>query len=73
MNTLYPFSELWYENFTVAINPISVKIFEREGCTAFGMTVNGILSTHLVFLRILKYIPRLVYSLRRGLTNETTF
>jgi hypothetical protein len=30
MNNLCPFSELWYENFTVAINPISVKILERE-------------------------------------------
>lgn len=67
------FIVLHFRKFTVAINPIPVKILSRESVNVFGTAADGILSTHLVFLLTLKYIPRLVYPLRRGMTNETIF
>jgi hypothetical protein len=69
MNNLCPFSELWYENFTVAINPISVKILEREGCTAFGMTVNEILTTPSCFFSDSQVYSPTCLSIEEGLNQ----
>ena len=50
MKNLCPFFVLWKKKFTVAINPIPVKIFEPEWSNGLEMTINEILTTPSCFL-----------------------